>query len=46
MQKVEVTTPDDGTLKEMENYFASKKEILDLLYYKPYWWGIGWGSLI
>lgn len=36
VQKVEVTTPDDGTLKEMENYFASKKEILDLLYYKPY----------
>lgn len=25
VQKVEVTTPDDGTLKEMENYFASKK---------------------
>ena len=25
VQKVEVTTPDDGTLKEMEKYFASKK---------------------
>ena len=25
VQKVEVTTPDDGTLKEMEKYFAGKK---------------------